>query len=420
MSGEGPARPEPPAEADLAVVGAGTAGLALALAAARAGLSVALLEKQPAPPAPLRGEIIQPNGLAALEALGALDAVRARPHAAVRRYGFRRIGRGPLVTFDYADLGGRHPETWVLLPACVQEALAECLAAHPGAVLCTGATVTRLLRDEGPGGAVRGLEVRQGDRTRTVRARLVVGADGPASRVRRELAIGAVAAPYPEGYLTGLLARGDFGDEAFYYLGKAEILGLLPVAKDTLYFFYLATRDALPGLRRQGTGWLKARIAAIHPPSAEAAEALASWHDLTFHPCTRVLASRWYAPGAALLGDAARSVNPHVAQGRNLALVDAVALAEQALPDLLRGRPVAPAALHAYERARRPQAEALQRLGDELVLFWNAGHPWLTALRDRGFAGMARRPKARARVTALIAGLSDTPLGPGERLGLLL
>ncbi len=407
----------PPPKADVAVVGAGTAGLAFALAAARAGLSVVICEKQPAPPAPVRGEIIQPNGLMALEALGALEAVRARPHAEVLRYHFRRIGHGALVTFDYSDLSVRHAITWVLLPETIQGALTEALGAFPNATLCTDAAVTRLVREEG---AVRGLAFRRGEETHEVRARLVVGADGPASRVRRELAIGARAAPYPEGYLTGLIPRGDFGDDAFYYLGKREILGMLPVAKDTVYFFYMAASEAVPALRRRGTGWLQARIAAIHPPSAEAAGVLASWRDLTFHPCTRVMASRWYAPGVALLGDAARSVNPHVAQGRNLALVDAVALAERVVPDLVDGRPPTPAALHAYERARRPQAEALQRLGDELVLFWNAGHPVLTGLRDRGFAGMSRRPKARARVTALIAGLSDAPLGPGERLGLLL
>jgi 2-polyprenyl-6-methoxyphenol hydroxylase-like FAD-dependent oxidoreductase len=378
---------------------------------------VVVLEKHPGPPAPPRGEIIQPNGLAALEALGALEAVRARPHAAVSRYRFRRIGRGPLVTFDYGDLPGPHPITWVLLPDTVQGALADCLAPFPNARLCTSASVTRLIRECG---AVRGVEVRQGEQTHEVRARLVVGADGPASRVRRELGVGAHAHPYPEGYLTGLIPRGDFGDDAFYYLGKREILGLLPVAKDTLYFFYMAGRDAVPDLRRRGTDWLKARIGAIHPPAAGAAEALETWRDLTFHPCTRVMSSRWYAPGAVLLGDAARSVNPHVAQGRNLGLVDAVELAHRVIPDLSRGRPVAPAALHAYERARRPQAEALQRLGDELVLFWNAGHPVLTALRDRGFSGMGRRPWSRRRVTALIAGLEPTPLGPGERLRLLL
>jgi len=400
------------------VVGAGTAGLALALGLGREGLKVAVLERRPAPrPAP-RGEIIQPNGLAALARLGALDEVRARPHAETPRYHFRRIGGGTLATFDYAELACPHPTTLVLLPRTVQDALAASLKGLANVTLHPGATVAGLTWS---GHGVSGVRARAGGRTHTVAARLVVGADGAASRVRRALKVGTAAHPYDEGYLTGLVPRPPgFDAEGFYYLGRHEILGLFPVSADTLYFFYLLATAEVPALRRRGVGWLRERIAAIHPAAGLAAAAVTGWGDLSFNACHRVMAGRWYAPGAALVGDAAHAVNPHTAQGRNLALVDAVALADAVLPALAGPGPVPAARLHAYERARRPQAEALQRLGDELVLFWNAGNPLLTALRDRSFRGLMRRPALRRRVMHTIGGLAHQPLGPGDRLRLVL
>jgi monooxygenase len=403
---------------DVAVAGAGTAGLASALALGRAGLRVAVFERRPDAHAAPRGEILQPNGLAALHALGALDAVRAGPHAETRRYHFRRIGMGPLATFDYRELDDPFPTTLVLLPEALQDALRRTLADLPGVTLHLGAPVVGLTRERG---AVTGVRVRTAAGERAVAARLVVGADGAASRVRRELGVGAAVHPYDEGYLTGLLPLPEgFDGDGYYYLGRNEILGLFAVSPATLYFFYLMAVADVPRLRRNDVGWLRGRIAAIHPPAASAAEAIEDWRDLSFSPCRRVMAGRWYAPGAALVGDAAHGVNPHVAQGRNLALADARALAEAAAPALARQSSVPPARLHAYERARRPPAEALQRLGDELVLFWNAGHPVLTRLRDRSFQGLARRPALRRRVMETIAGVGDHPLGPLDRLRLIL
>lgn len=45
-------------------------------------------------------------------------------------------------------------------------------------------------------------------------------------------------------------------------------------------------------------------------------------------PCFRVRCRRWVTDGAALIGDAAHAMNPHVAQGRNTAMEDGIVLAE--------------------------------------------------------------------------------------------
>ncbi|MBI5136350.1 MAG: FAD-dependent monooxygenase [Nitrospirae bacterium] len=411
------APPALPGRADVVVVGAGAAGLTCALVLGRAGLSVCVLEKQhPNTPVP-RGEIIQPNGLAALERLGLLDAVRARPHAETRRYHFRRIGGGPLATFDYGELDTPLPTTLVLMPETIHQAQTAALAALPNVAVHEGAACKGLARQGDRGTEV---VVAQGGRTRRIRARMVIGADGAQSRVRRAMGVGARVSRYGEGYLTGTLPRPPgFDRDGCYYLGNNEILGLFPVSADTLYFFYLVPLARVTALRGRSPGWLRERMEQIHPGIAGHLDGIRSWRDLHYFPCLKVMAHRWHGPGVALVGHAAHSVNPHVAQGRNMALVDAEELAGRVAGDLRRHGTVRPATLHAYEGARRPQAEALQRLGDELVLFWNAGNPLLCTLRDRAFRGLARNPALRRKVTAEIAGLSREPLSPWERARLV-
>ena len=407
----------PPSRCDVTVVGGGSAGLAAALAYARTGLSVCLLEKQPEGHAPPRGEIIQPNGIAALHRLGVLPRVKSLPHAVTDTYRFMRIGSGPLCAFDYGELDHPFPTTLVLLPETIRTALEEALGQHPG-YASHQAGVTGLIRESG---TVSGVTWRQGEQTGRIRANLVVGADGAFSKVRREMNTGQRISLYPGGYLTGLVPRPDgFENDGYYYLGKGEILGLFPVSEEQLYFFYLLPVDGISRYREMGVDWLQNRIAEIHPGAGEAVKAIRGWNDLNFYPCNLVMATRWYAPGAALVGDAAHNVNPHVAQGRNLAMVDALELARRTTPALLEGRAPTPADLHGYERARRPQAEALQRLSDELVLFWNAKNPALMMLRDAAFRGLKRHTHLRYRVTAEIAGLESAPLGPLERARLVV
>lgn len=402
---------------DVAVVGAGTAGLALAVALGQSGQRICVLEKHTEHRAPVRGEIIQPNGLAVLDQLGVLDRVRLRPHSETHFYHFCRIGQKELVRFDYRELSHSHPTTLVLQPRYVREALLEKMGSLPNVSVHTGAAVTGLLRE---GANVAGVHVRTGASSHTVRAKLVAGADGRTSRVQREMGVGASNLPYGEGYLTGLLPRPDgFDRDGFYYMGKREILGLFPISDRKLYFFYMLPGDDLAAAKKAGVKKLAERIGQIHPPALAAARTLKNWDDLTFFPCVRRMAARWYVPGAVLLGDAAHGVNPHTAQGQNLALEDALCLATAASAHLDKGR-VPPAVLARYETERRPAACAMQRLGDELVLFWNAGNPALTTLRDMAFKGLSRNPELRLRVTEEIGGLRGESLSPWERARLVL
>jgi 2-polyprenyl-6-methoxyphenol hydroxylase-like FAD-dependent oxidoreductase len=131
-------------------------------------------------------------------------------------------------------------------------------------------------------------------------------------------------------------------------------------------------------------------------------------------PCARVRARHWIADRVALIGDAAHAMNPHVAQGRNQALADALVLAEVIAEGLGRDRLTA-GDLARYEQARRPRVERLQRTADELTFFWNNDWWPVGWLRGRVFRTLATNRRLRGRMMALVAGLPVEPYSLLER-----
>ena len=73
-----------PAPVDVAVVGGGPAGLAVAALAARRGLGVVLLERAPLPHDKACGEGVMSAGLAVLEALGVLERIATEDSGPIR------------------------------------------------------------------------------------------------------------------------------------------------------------------------------------------------------------------------------------------------------------------------------------------------------------------------------------------------
>jgi len=153
---------------DLAIVGGGPAGLALAIAAARERLSAVVLERCPGPPDKACGEGILPRGLRALEALGVrqlLDADDCAPLDGIRYVQDDAIAEA---CFDGPALGVRR--------TALERALRR-RATELGVELRDHCEVRAHQR----GADEVLLETDRGE----LRARLLVGADGLASSVRR-------------------------------------------------------------------------------------------------------------------------------------------------------------------------------------------------------------------------------------------
>jgi 2-polyprenyl-6-methoxyphenol hydroxylase-like FAD-dependent oxidoreductase len=96
------------------------------------------------------------------------------------------------------------------------------------------------------------------------------------------------------------------------------------------------------------------------------------------------------------------------------AMEDAMTLAEL-IPAWLKAGDVSAKVLSAFERARRPQVNMLQRLADEQVIFWNTGNPLLGLSARSSLPDLRSNRRLRYQVLTTTAGFRATaPFGLRE------
>ena len=390
---------------DVVVVGAGGGGAILGLALSRKGIDTVVIEQASGPPRGVRGEILQPNGQQVLARLGLLKRIPPEGVFPVRYFHFRLVGGKRLCTIDYDMLPPPYNRALVMWPNVVHHAIIEVFQAENPQGLIYGAKFKSLLRE---GSHIKGIEVEIDGKVMKIEAKLVVGADGPFSKVREALAIPAKLHRYKESYLIAMLDCPDHMTESQYFVGKGTILGIFPASGNKAYAFYMVPSDGLAKVKAEGLEALREKWKKIYPALESTFETLRDWEQTAFMGTGRVCASMWVIDGAALIGDAAHGMNPHASQGRMQAMVDAVTLA-----DIVENCQVKDnwslSALQAFETRRRPQVTMLQRLADEEVFFWNTGNPVLSALRNRVFQTLDRNRRLQYQVLTATAGLRERP-----------
>ena len=212
-------------ETDVAVVGAGGGGAVLALALAKQGISTVVLDQATGPPKGLRGEILQPNGQQVLDRLGVLPSLPADATRSVRHFHFCRAGGMRLCSIDYGDLPPPYNRAIVTLPNVAHHAIVAAVQQQKSVTLRYGTSFTGLLRE---GDRVAGLSTQSSEGASTIRAKIVVGADGAFSKVREALKIPADVHLYPDGYLIAILESEEPVSESFYYVGHRTHFGTVP------------------------------------------------------------------------------------------------------------------------------------------------------------------------------------------------
>ena len=394
---------------DIAIAGAGPAGLAAALYLKRAGHKVRVFERfeQPAPVG--SGLILQPTGLTILDGLGLLSAILPLGSRIERLYGADAATGRTVLDVRYSALrGGRFGlavHRAALFGVLYRAALGEGIAVETGAELETMDNSSEKARLVAVGGkAYGGFD-------------LVVDATGSRSKLKRYAQSSREPRPLPYGAFWASLGwRGEGFDEHALlqrYRRASVMIGVLPIGRAQAggermaAFFWSLKPDDADRVRAAGLGAWKERVTGLWPECAPYVEQIKDFDQLTLarygHHTLATPAGR----RLAVIGDASHSTSPQLGQGANMALLDAAALAHavETTEDV-------ETALSAYVRMRRLHIRFFQALSFAFTPFYQSDSRTLPFIRDRLVATIAKIPPAPQFLAAMVSGTLVDPFGP--------
>lgn len=321
------------------------------------GIESVILERSSADRAAGSWFTIAPNGLAALDALDALDPVRALGVPTSRNIMLgatgRELGRlslGRPLDDGTPALSFRRPD---LSAALMSEARSR------------GVDVRYTASVRGAETSDAGASVTLADGSR-IEADMVIGADGIRSVVRS-----AIDPDGPHGRYVGLLnfggiapgaaASAGFEPEAWTFVfGRKAFLGALPTPQGDVVWFVNEPHAVISPAERAATSddqW-RVHLAELARDDAGPFAALISSSTVELaadptHDLPRV--RKWHRGNLAIIGDALHAPSPSSGQGASMALEDAVVLASC----LRDGRGTPTDRFAAFESARRKRVERI-------------------------------------------------------------
>lgn len=382
----------PIARTDVVIAGGGIGGAVLAALLSRAGKEVIVLEREGHPSlAPNRAEILWPRTVERLFSLAPRSEWEESAMLPLEGVRFDVDGKWhPLFDDDVIDLAGAQP--WCSQPMRVREKLLSL----GGFEVRRDVTVTGLTKEDDHAAGVR--FVTADDATpRWIAADWMVGDDGVHSSVRRDAGISLCTQDFPiefmgapvrwpselqPGIVHGWL---DWADDS---PGLAAVV-LFPFPRGESLVLFLARQGAVPdwdAIRRRSDVMRKTlpdnglldRLPRIRRPYGHNAE--------------------YGVANVCLLGDAIHPVSPAGGQGANMAVADAVALAECILEE------PAAAVIAAYQSKRHESNERSVSITRRAVTMLSLPD-WLPqrAMLKGALTLASHAPRVRAEVLNYIA-----------------
>lgn len=358
----------------VAIAGGGPVGLAFACACR--GFDVRIVEASSERDVPstaqydVRVYALSAGTRAFLRDIGAWERLDARRVAPVRRMEVHGDA-GAKLSFT-----GRTASAlaWIVEAGQLNRALETQAASLPNIVMSRGSRAAAF----GAQADAAWMQLETGER---VEADLLVGADGPDSRVRTLLGLAAEEHRYEESAIVANFEiEREHGDTARQWFRADGVLAWLPLPGKRISIVWSA-RGAAAGLAALPEREFEQ---CVRDAGGAALGELRLISPVAKFPLRMIQVERMVAPGVALIGDAAHAVHPLAGQGVNLGFQDARVLADELAARTALERPGDLRVLRRYARGRREDVTSMQFVTDRLDRLFADDRPGVAAFRNLG------------------------------------
>ncbi|MEM9724321.1 MAG: bifunctional 3-(3-hydroxy-phenyl)propionate/3-hydroxycinnamic acid hydroxylase [Pseudomonadota bacterium] len=371
---------------DVAIVGAGPTGLALAALLAQADVRVLLLEKRETPHTEPRAIAYDPETLRLFQKLGLLETLRPSlnedlPVEYRGRKGqlLARIDQFPKL-YGHSDLGSFYQPD-------LERTLADHVAAQPSIDLRRGANVTAI---EPSDEAVEIAFQTSNKRRQPARAAYLVACDGARSMVRQALGFAFSGYSFLERWIVvDTMEDRDEDRSVRFFCDPRRPAVTIPCAnRRRRWEFMVMDGDDVETIAAENS---------VRPMLAErGADPAARIERSVVYTFHSRFAERFQKGRVFLAGDAAHVMPPFAGQGLNSGMRDAGNLAWK-LAAVVKGQ-AGPTLLESYELERRGSVEEMTRLAVRLGRVIMPSSPWSAAARDLVMQGLWMTPPWRRMV----------------------
>ena len=397
-------------DCDIAIVGGGLNGPALALAAAQVGLRVIVLDAtshKPRKNAKFDGRAYA-LALASKRLLAAVGvwenvAQDAEPMLNIRvSDGRAGVGASPFfIDFTHAELE-EGPMGYMVEDRHLRYALQAAMQTSPLIEYRLGTRVTG--QSTGPEGVTLSLANNQ-----KITTRLLVGADGRQSGTAARAGITYTGWQYGQTALVCAVEHDrPHGGVAHQFFMPAGPMAVLPLSARRSTVVWSEKTDSATVIKTLDDA---AFLDVLRPRFGDFLGDIALTGGRFSYPLGMMIAKSYIAPNVALIGDAAHGVHPIAGQGLNAGLRDVAALIQVLSEAKQRGEDFASQPVLArYQLWRRFDATALAVATDGFNRLFSNDNPILGLGRDLGMGMINAMPKVRRGILREAAGLTgDLP-----------
>ncbi len=237
---------------------------------------------------------------------------------------------------------------------------------------------------------------------------LIVGADGAASFVRKQAAIGTHRWRYNQtAFVTHLRTQNPHRNTAWQRFLVEGPVALLPLHDGRVSLVWTTTEqqakaaidmpvDALSDVLTTATDGVLGKLVPDGPRGS--------------FPLAAQYTKQYVLPKLALIGDAAHSVHPLAGQGANLGIADAASLAEVVLAAISAGEYIGDyRVLRRYERQRKGSNLTMLQFIDGLNRLFRVRSPAIRTVRTTGMRMFNRSGILRTKAIRVALGIDDRP-----------